>query len=241
MAGVDPQISRWLERLAGEGSLSADELRELEAHVYDSVEDLEASGLSEAEAAMIALHRTGKAEAVAREFQRAQPGRVWMKRLYWMTVGLLVFDVVRRGLHVAGYAAVVGLGRPGVTIGTLLWVYIGVTSIFLAGGLFLLRRLDRQPGGTVAQSLERMYGRLGRRPWVGAGIVAVALGSFLVAEAFLTRYAFHNAPIRGPSAAMRVAWVVQTVAATGGVHIALFLIVWSSVRRRQSVPTSASF
>jgi hypothetical protein len=56
---LNAAIQRWRGQLAGSPSFRADDLEELESHLRDSVVSLQAKELSDEEAFLIAVRRTG--------------------------------------------------------------------------------------------------------------------------------------------------------------------------------------
>jgi hypothetical protein len=86
---LNAAIQRWRAGLAESSSFSKDDLDELESHVRDSVELLRTPSLSEEEAFLIAIRRTGPQEQLATEFATVNGGSVWWNRLLWMTIGWL--------------------------------------------------------------------------------------------------------------------------------------------------------
>ena len=84
---LNAAIQRWRGKLAGSPSFRAGDLEELESHLRDSVMSLRARELSDEEAFLIAVRRTGTGESLAREFGAINRSSVWLDRLLWMTTG----------------------------------------------------------------------------------------------------------------------------------------------------------
>ncbi len=77
MDRIEAEIIRWREVVAQGPSLEGRDLDELEAHLRDLVADLEAVGLDEEEAFLVAMKRIGRVDDLSREFAREQGGRLW--------------------------------------------------------------------------------------------------------------------------------------------------------------------
>jgi hypothetical protein len=87
-------IQTWRENLNHSPAFGRENLDELETHLRDSVAALQARGLSEAEAFIIAVRRAGSSVALGLEFGKVNPRGVWLDRVLWMLVGNLVFWIV---------------------------------------------------------------------------------------------------------------------------------------------------
>lgn len=83
----------WLADLTARQSFSADQLRELEAHLDDAMDDLSARGLSREEAFLIGTRRLGAPESLASEFRKVGAGGVWSLRAGWMLLGVVAYLV----------------------------------------------------------------------------------------------------------------------------------------------------
>ena len=91
---LNDAIGRWRMNLQGSSALLPQDVDELESHVRDSVEALQAAGLSPEEAFMIAVQRAGSNGQLEREFAKVNPHRVWIDRSLWMVAGILLIGVV---------------------------------------------------------------------------------------------------------------------------------------------------
>ena len=63
-------LRHWLERLGQSPQVKAENLKELESHVRDSVVQLQTKGLSSEESFLVATHRVGSAEKLEPEFAK---------------------------------------------------------------------------------------------------------------------------------------------------------------------------
>ena len=77
MIDIEREIDIWRAYLRSHGDMAVDELDELESHLRDGMADLEKKGLSSEEAFIVAVGRTGKADAVAREFSKVHTKVLW--------------------------------------------------------------------------------------------------------------------------------------------------------------------
>lgn len=63
-------LQRWLARLGQSPQVKAENLKELESHVRDSVVQLQTKGLSSEESFLVATHRVGNPEKLEPEFAK---------------------------------------------------------------------------------------------------------------------------------------------------------------------------
>src|SRR5262245_11957770 len=101
---LNAAVQRWRAGLAESSSFRKDDLDELEAHVRDSVETLRAPSLSEEEAFLIAVRRTGPAKQLAAEFARVNGSSVWLDRIRWITIGWIGGPVLFGMVGVVSFA-----------------------------------------------------------------------------------------------------------------------------------------
>ena len=88
---VNEAIHRWQQNLAASPAVCADNLEELASHLRASVQRLQATGLSEDEAFLVASRRLGAVDELDREFSKVNRGLVWRARAFWMLAGMLVY------------------------------------------------------------------------------------------------------------------------------------------------------
>jgi hypothetical protein len=77
---LDERISEWRAYLSRRQAIHAVDVDELEDHLRNQVSDLQAAGLDEEEAFLIAVKRIGDLDALSREYAREYSERLW-KRL----------------------------------------------------------------------------------------------------------------------------------------------------------------
>jgi hypothetical protein len=87
-------IGQWRAHLTEQPALADGTVDELEAHLRDSLERLEASGLSVEEAFLVAVRRVGTPQALGREFAKVSPQSVWLDRALWMLIGVQIWGAL---------------------------------------------------------------------------------------------------------------------------------------------------
>jgi hypothetical protein len=91
---LNAAIQRWRGQLSKFPSFRADDLEELESHVRDSALSLRAQGLTDEEAFLIAVRRTGAGDVLAAEFAAVNGSSVWLDRLLWMIMGSIAISAL---------------------------------------------------------------------------------------------------------------------------------------------------
>ncbi|RYV51197.1 permease prefix domain 1-containing protein [Pengzhenrongella frigida] len=74
---LDADIDRWRGYLQRHQAISSADIDELEDHLREQVTDLQATGLDDTEAFLVAIKRLGNLDAVSREFAREHSDRLW--------------------------------------------------------------------------------------------------------------------------------------------------------------------
>ena len=74
---TETQISTWRSYLTRGSAMTPTDADELEGHLRDQIDALEASGLSADEAFLVAVKRMGALDEVSREFAREHSDRLW--------------------------------------------------------------------------------------------------------------------------------------------------------------------
>jgi hypothetical protein len=77
MTALEVDIAEWRSFVGQQAAVAARDLEELESHLRDAIDDLEAAGLAEDEAFLIAVKRLGAVDDLSREFAREHTGRLW--------------------------------------------------------------------------------------------------------------------------------------------------------------------
>jgi hypothetical protein len=164
-AELEDQIAAWREFVRGRAVMAAD-VAELESHLRDQIDGLEASGLSADEAFLVAVKRMGRLDDLSREFAREHSDRLW-KQL--MVGGSAPQDRTNSGLMLAvglavGAALAVNVPKLfGLTVTADPDVYLRNIAVLVLPFLaifFLVRR--RAHVGTIVAVAA---------PFVAAGIL----------------------------------------------------------------------
>ena len=92
-AGYDlnAAIERWRLGLAAQPNLALADQRELEAHLRDTVAELQRRGLNDEESFWLARRRVGQPQQIADEFAKADPANGWRERLLWVATAFLAW------------------------------------------------------------------------------------------------------------------------------------------------------
>ena len=77
MADVESQIAEWKAYVAMAPAVDGRDADELEAHLRDQIAELDAAGLTDDEAFLVAVKRMGDLDTLSREFAREHRGRLW--------------------------------------------------------------------------------------------------------------------------------------------------------------------
>lgn len=73
----EDRLAAWRRTLIQTGDLSPEDIEELEAHFLEEIDHLQAKGLSEAEAFLIASKRIGETQQLSREYFKSNLNRLW--------------------------------------------------------------------------------------------------------------------------------------------------------------------
>jgi hypothetical protein len=142
MFDLDEAVRDWRQRLNDQPDIQEGDLEELEDHLREGVTELQAGGLNDEEAFLIAARRLGDPQVLAGEFAVADPGLRRRVRLRWMAIGALavialifVADIVAD--FSTGGMASLSIGGPllGWTSGFLRFM------VFVVGAILIWRLL----------------------------------------------------------------------------------------------------
>jgi hypothetical protein len=81
MESVEPQIAEWRAYVASAPGVNGRDVDELEDHLRHQIAELNAAGLTDDEAFLVAVKRMGDLDDLSREFAREHSGRLW-KQLF---------------------------------------------------------------------------------------------------------------------------------------------------------------
>jgi hypothetical protein len=85
---LNAAIESWRRELAAQPNLASDDRRELETHLRDAVAGFQQRGLNDEESFWLARRRVGQPQQIGEEFVKADPGKVWRERVFWMAAGI---------------------------------------------------------------------------------------------------------------------------------------------------------
>ena len=77
MERLESEIAEWRAFVGRSPAVDGRDVDELEAHLRDQIADLDAAGLADDEAFLIAVKRMGSIDELSREFAREHSGRLW--------------------------------------------------------------------------------------------------------------------------------------------------------------------
>ncbi|WP_043845686.1 permease prefix domain 1-containing protein [Crystallibacter crystallopoietes] len=154
---LEAHIGRWRGYVQRRQAISAADVEEMEDHLREQVADLQANGLDDDEAFLVAIRRLGNLDAVSREFAREHSDRLWKQLVLvpedlddaaaprWRELGVVLALAV--GAGVAVKAGLAWLGDDG----GLLARNAGLLVFpFLAGYFAWKRRLTGRVAAAVA-------------------------------------------------------------------------------------------
>jgi hypothetical protein len=87
---LNAAIENWQKELTSQSDLTADNRRELETHLRDTLTELQWRGLNDEESFWLARRRTGQPQQLVEEFVKANPTAVWRERVFWMLLALFL-------------------------------------------------------------------------------------------------------------------------------------------------------
>lgn len=176
---LNRNIANWRAGLAGSPAVRPESLEEMESHLRDSVNALEAQGLSLEEAFLIAVRRIGAPQELEQEFAKVGLGRVWMSRAMWAAIGLTLINIVDAMTRFFSACGIALLGPakldfspvkifPGPFTKTFAWIQLdlGLRVAVLFGAFVLLRS-----GIKYRASAERISKWLSHPSWLVLGLL----------------------------------------------------------------------
>ncbi|HXF09701.1 MAG TPA: permease prefix domain 1-containing protein [Desulfuromonadaceae bacterium] len=88
---LNTAVNHWRTEMAF--NLTAEDRRELETHLQDTMTELRQRGLNDEESFWLACHRVGRPQPLAEELEKANPGKIWRERVFWMVLAYLVISL----------------------------------------------------------------------------------------------------------------------------------------------------
>jgi hypothetical protein len=163
-------INRWRDGLNQSPQFREENVAELEAHLRDSVADLQSRGLTNEEAFLLGARRLGNPAGLEPEFGKINRGQVWLHRLLWMLVRIQAWDLLLTVSRLTADVGVLG-GLMGLRYGfartySLSGGWLPTTALFglanllaltgcVAGCWWLLRRVENTGHRMVLKALRR--------------------------------------------------------------------------------------
>lgn len=150
----------WLSQLEQGGTFTNDDLQELQSHLLDGVDALQATGLNQQEAFLVATHRVGNVEVLAQEFGKLDRPSQPQRESVLLLIGVVSFMLIKNTVEtVSDFGAVVlarylgdsllaSLLDMSLSLLVLTVFWVGVSRWFTGSGRlrsWLFNRLDQRP------------------------------------------------------------------------------------------------
>ncbi|MBT3267467.1 hypothetical protein HN371_09960 [Candidatus Poribacteria bacterium] len=242
-ADASDQIALWRCSLAEHDEILLEDIDELETHVREGIAARVADGVAEERAAVDAIAAVGSPSAMAAEYTKLDPARVWRRRMRRMLAGSLAASATVASISVVMDLSALALMATGVAAGS---VFAAVMAVAGSGALAALaavavmsrarpRRLVARIGLLVARRRTALVvSRRARLAFVGASAV-VGVASLAPLPPSLAQ--LHEAS--GPTVFTDLFGVLALVAlAVVGPTIAL--LQWAHCGRRPVARSPAS-
>lgn len=144
MFDLNHSLNEWRQSLREGGECLEEDIAELEGHLREETTSLEKLGLSNEEAFLLAARRLGGADSLKQEFEKVNAITIWMTRLRWMGLGVLVY-LLGASFSVALYQGVVAalayVGLRGYWVGAFCFDLTG--GLLVAAGYLLYRAASK--------------------------------------------------------------------------------------------------
>jgi hypothetical protein len=221
---LNAAIENWRQELAGQLNLASDDRRELETHLLDTVAELQRRGLNDEESFWLARRRVGQPQQLDEEFVKADPGKVWRERVFWMWMAVFLSSTLSRLTSPIMFAFVPVNTSTATEVAS-------ITLLLLASLIPIIIAVSLAMGKWVAlfSKLTQMVGN--RRHLAVAVFLCVALSSStqMVARAILnSRHNIHNSTL-----------ILQGLTSTIHPLIIAFLLVWLMPVQKQKTSKRA--
>ncbi|MAF12182.1 hypothetical protein CMK11_17185 [Candidatus Poribacteria bacterium] len=149
---ADDQIALWRCSLVEHDEILREDIDELEAHVRESVAACVADGLPRPQATAEAISVMGAPGAIAAEYAKADPGRVWRRRMQRMSLGALTASAAVASIAVAMDMLALVLIAAGVDAGSVVAAVVTVGGVGALTALAAATMMSRaRPRGIVAR------------------------------------------------------------------------------------------
>ena len=222
---LNAAIESWRQVLAGQLNLASDDRRELETHLRDAITGFQQSGLNDEEAYWLARRRVGQPQQLDEEFAKADPGKVWRERVFWMWMAVFLSSTLGRLTNSIVFAL-----TPLHTNSTV--EIVTPTTLFLLASLIpIIIAVSLAKGKWVAffSKLTQLIGN--RRHLAVAVFLCVALSSSIRIATMAIFYSRHN--IHNSNS------ILQSLISTVYPLIIALLLVWLLPVQKQKTPQRA--
>jgi hypothetical protein len=163
-------LLRWRRELAGQPGLSAEDVRELETHLWESLSAFQRCGLTEEEAFAKAREKLGSVPELGAEFAKANVLRIWRDRVFW--IALLGFFLA---LYCSAFGqAVLRLAHSLRGSLGMSWAVLAVSVLLGGRYLFLCALMSSGYAELLYRKASWLFSRRRRLGLVGF-LVAVAI------------------------------------------------------------------
>ncbi|WP_125775837.1 permease prefix domain 1-containing protein [Antribacter gilvus] len=179
-AGLEAQIDAWRGYVLRRQAISAADVEELEDHLREQVTDLQATGLDDEEAFLVAIKRLGNLDTVSREYAREHSDRLWKQLSLvpdesagsgapaWRELAVVLLFAVGAGVAVkVGVSVLDGDAALLRNVGLLVLP-------FLAGYFAWKRRLTLRVGAILLAAFAALAVALNVYPFATGGTEAFA-------------------------------------------------------------------
>jgi hypothetical protein len=158
MFDLNLSLNGWREQLRQGGRCRAEDIDELESHLREEMAKLERAGLSDEEAFFVSTRRLGGVDALCGEFEKVNASSVWLHRLRWMAVGMLVYLGVVTAASAFGKLLLAGAVMTGLHPYALAIISPLASILFMAILAWLVVKI----------LASRSMPELGGKPWTPA-------------------------------------------------------------------------
>lgn len=156
MSDLDREIDAWRQQLQQSGSISTDDIAELESHLLEEIAALQKSSLRQDEALIVASRRLGHPYELAAEYAKNDALMSWKRPAKLVLWGMLVLKLLSFG-SVVFYTILTSWDARSFKDSPWLqyWFYrmYWLSLLTQAGVLILLWSLAENPQGRISRSL----------------------------------------------------------------------------------------
>jgi len=185
MYSLELAIENWRNELLAQESILSENIEELEDHLRMSISQLVKHGLSEDEAFLIASKRIGASSNLNVEFEKINSVALWVQRLRWMLLGILLFQALS-GIWILFAKAtseyLLVFSKSVMTGGV---VFIGLSTL-LPIVLWIVLRDITHADSVLHNHFTAVFQFMGENQKLLAGLLACVFLIIPVAEIFLS-------------------------------------------------------